>query len=246
VNPIAPSVSDCTPSYCLIPGAGSAGLTWTDVRGRLNATVLPVPDEPDVRAMAAVLQPRVDELPRPRVLVGASLGAMVALELSRDVPVDALVLIAAGFGIEVGESVLGWVAAAPPDLLAKIAKLSLADRDDEEAIEVARNDLESRGHPVLLRHLRALADHQPEPVADPPPTLVIWGDRDRSVPLRDHVELAQGCGGVLVPVADAGHLPFFEQPEVVAGWIEIAARLCPRSRRDQMNHPGNRDLPDLP
>ena len=72
------------------------------------------------------------------------------------------------------------------------------------------------GPTSLVRHLTALGAHRPEPLEDPPPTVVIWGTHDRAVPLADHAELAVRCGGVLVPIADAGHAPFLEQPERVA------------------------------
>ena len=88
--------------------------------------MLPVPDEPDVASMAAAVEPAVGALSRPRVVVGTSLGAMVALEVARRIDVDALVLIAAGFGISVADSVLDWVASNPPDLLEKMARIGLA------------------------------------------------------------------------------------------------------------------------
>jgi surfactin synthase thioesterase subunit len=118
--------------YVVLPGAGSAGLVWEAAAERLDAAVLPVPDEPDVIAMAAALEPVIADVPRPRVIVGTSLGAMVALELARRIDVDGLVLIAAGFGIAVADAVLEWVAANPPDLLEKLARIGLADRSDRE------------------------------------------------------------------------------------------------------------------
>ena len=217
------------PHYCLLPGAGGAGLTWAPVAESLGATLLPVPDEPGVRAMAAAVSQTVDELPRPLVLVGASLGAMVAMELARTVPVDGLVLIAAGFGIEVSESLLEWIAADPPDLLRKVARASVADRGNADMIDLVATDFAARGQPVLLRHLTALGAHRPEPLQAPPPTLVIWGEGDRSVPLEDHVELALRCRGALAPIAGAGHMPFLERPAETLAWIRAARRLLPKT-----------------
>jgi pimeloyl-ACP methyl ester carboxylesterase len=165
----------------------------------------------------------VAALPRPRVVVGASLGAMVALEVARTTEVDALVLVAAGFGIAVGDSVLEWVASDPPDLLDKMARIGLAERSDNALAGIRLEDFASRGQPVLLNHLRALAAYRPEPLEHPPPTIVIWGEHDHSVPLADHVELALRCGGVLVPIAGAGHAPFLERPDETAAWIRAAA-----------------------
>ena len=213
------------PHYCVLPGAGGSGLSWVQVLEPLGATLLEVPDERDVPAMAAAIAKSVQEIPRPLVLVGASLGAMVALELARTVPVDALVLIATGFGIEVSDSLLEWVAANPPDLLRKMAKASIVDREDEEMIELVRRDFAARGQPVLLRHLTALGAYRPEPLEAPPPTLVIWGEGDRSVPLADHVELALRCRGALAPVRGAGHMPFLERPAETLAWIRTAEKL---------------------
>jgi pimeloyl-ACP methyl ester carboxylesterase len=218
-------VSGREPHYCVLPGAGGSGLSWAQVLEPLGATLIEVPDERDVPAMAAAVAQSVQELPRPLVLVGASLGAMVALELARTVRVDALVLIATGFGIEVSDSLLEWVAANPPDLLAKMAKASIVDREDVEMIELVTRDFAARGQPVLLHHLRALGAYRPQALEEPPPTLVIWGEGDRSVPLADHVELALRCRGAVAPVPGAGHMPFLERPAETLAWIRTAEKL---------------------
>ena len=213
-------------NYVVVPGAGSAGLVWEAAATALDAVVLPLPDEPEVVAMAAALAPAVADVPRPRTLVGTSLGAMVALELARIVEVDGLALVAAGFGIAVGDSVLEWIAANPPDLLDKMASIGLADRDDAALVAARRADFAARGPAVLLRHLTALAAYRPS-VPDPPlPAVVVWGERDRSVPLADHARLALRLGGVLVPVAGAGHAPFLEQPEATVRAIRQLERLA--------------------
>jgi pimeloyl-ACP methyl ester carboxylesterase len=215
--------------YAVLPGAGSAGLPWERIVGRLDALLLPLGDEPDVPGMAAALVPAIEAMPRPRVLVGASLGAMVALEVARTVAVDALVLIAAGFGVTVGDSVLEWVESDPPDLLERMARAGLGDRTDAEFVSARKRDFAARGQPVLLAHLRALAAYRPAPLPDPPPTLVLWGELDRSVPLADHAELATQLGGALVPIAGAGHAPFHERPDETERWIRraLASRPAP-------------------
>jgi pimeloyl-ACP methyl ester carboxylesterase len=126
----------------------------------------------------------------------------------------------------VGESVLEWIAANPPDLLDKMASIGLADRDDVALVAARRADFAARGPAVLLRHLTALAAYRPS-VPDPPlPAVVVWGERDRSVPLADHAQLALRLGGVLVPVAGAGHAPFLEQPEATVRAIRQLERLA--------------------
>jgi pimeloyl-ACP methyl ester carboxylesterase len=213
-----------TASYAVLPGAGSAGEAWADVVRDLDALLLPVGDLPDVPSMAESMLPVIDSMPRPRVIVGASLGAMVALEIARRARVDALVLIAAGFGISVGDRLIDWVWSDPPDLLEKMARAGLAEPDDAELVAIRRRDFAARGQPVLLAHLRALAAYRPQPLTEPPVTLVLWGEHDRGVPLADHVELARAMGGVLVPIAGAGHAPFLERPAETTRWARAALR----------------------
>jgi pimeloyl-ACP methyl ester carboxylesterase len=238
-------VSGPEPHYCVLPGAGGSGLSWAEVLEPLGATLLEVPDEPDVPAMAAAIAKSVRELPRPLVLVGASLGAMVALELARTVPVDALVLIATGFGIEVSDSLLEWVAGNPSDLLRRVAKASIVDREDEEMIELVARDFAARGQPVLLHHLTALRAYRPQALEAPPPTLVIWGEGDRSVPLADHVELALRCRGAVAPIPGAGHMPFLERPDETLAWIRTAEKLMQLPAMDEPAAGGRRESSPL-
>jgi pimeloyl-ACP methyl ester carboxylesterase len=210
-------------AYLLLPGAGSAGVAWSELAAELDAAVLPIGDEPDVPGMAAALLPAVTAHVRPLVIVGGALGAMVALELARRTEVDGLVLIAAGLGITVAESVLRWVESDPPDLLAKLARIGLADPLEARLTQIRERDFAARGQATLLAHLRALAAYRPTPLPEPPPTLVLWGERDRGVPLADHVELARALGGALVPIAGVGHAPYLEKPVQTAGWVRRAA-----------------------
>jgi pimeloyl-ACP methyl ester carboxylesterase len=163
------------------------------------------------------------------------------LELARTVPVDALVLIAAGFGLEVSESLLEWIAANPPDLLRKVAKASIVDREDGEMIDLVTRDFAARGQPVLLHHLTALGAYRPQALEAPPPTLVIWGEGDRSVPLADHVELALRCRGALAPVPGAGHMPFLERPAQTLACIRMAEKLLRVPPGDEASSGRRRD-----
>jgi pimeloyl-ACP methyl ester carboxylesterase len=213
-------------SVAAIGGAGGAGALWTEVAARLNVLVIPLPDQPDVPSMARSAEDRIAALPEPRVLVGASAGAMVALEVARRLPVQALVLLSAGWGIEVSESALDWVRRNPPDLHRKLARICLADREDQRRLRFIEADYDTCTQPVHLRHLEALARHRPEPLAAPPPTLVVWGVADRAVPMVDHLELARRCAGALVPIPDAAHVPYFEQPDLVVRWIRHASAMA--------------------
>src|SRR6266536_2518419 len=158
-------------SYAVITGAGSAGLTWNDVAGELGAIVLPIPDEAGAPAMAAALESAISALPRPRVLIAASMGAIVALEVVRTVEVDALVLAAAGYGIDVSDRLLSWMISDPPELFEKMARICVADKNDRGRIDAIVVDYVAGGHAVHVRHLQALAGYRPEPLPDPPPTI---------------------------------------------------------------------------
>lgn len=212
-------------SFAVIPGAGGAGLTWAEVVGELGAAVLAVPDELEIPTMAAGLDSAVADLPRPRVLIGASMGALVALEIARNLEVDALVLVAAGFGIDVSERLIEWLERNPPGILEKMAKICVADESDRTKIDALVADYEAGGRERHIRQMRAMAAYKPEPLADPPPTLVLWGALDSAVPLESHIELALRCGGALIPIADAAHVPFLEQPRETLRWIRLAAVL---------------------
>jgi pimeloyl-ACP methyl ester carboxylesterase len=206
-------------SYAVIPGAGCAGLTWAEVADELGAEVLSVPDETSIAAMAAGLEATVAEMPAPRVLIGASMGAMVSLELARRVEIHGLVLVAAGFGIVVSDRVIDRMVRNSPDLWHKMARACLGGREDPALIEAIVADYVAGGHAEHIRASTALRDYKPEPLSEPPPTIVLWGMEDPAVPLDDHIELARQCRGVLVPIADAAHVPYLQQPRVTIEWV---------------------------
>ena len=214
------------PTYAVIPGAGCAGLTWGEVAGELDATVLKVPDLSDIAAIAVELEATVADMPAPRVLIGASMGAMVALEIARNVDVHGLVLVAAGFGITVSDRLIDWMVRNPPDLWHKMAKICLGGREEPELIEAIVADYVAGGHAEHIHHSTALANYRPEPLDDPPPTFVLWGMEDPAVPRDDHVELAVRCRGALIPIADAAHVPFLQQPRVTLEWIRRLGALA--------------------
>jgi pimeloyl-ACP methyl ester carboxylesterase len=211
-----------TASYAIVCGSGSSGLAWAPVATELEALVLPAPDAADVPAMAARLAPSVAALGRPRVLIGTSLGALIALELAT--AVDALILVSAGFGIAVNPAVLDQIAAAGPGMLERMARGVVADARDLELVAAVRRDLEGCGPELLLRHMRVLAAHRPRPPKDLPPTFVLCGMQDPGVPIAAHAELAARCGAPLLPVPGAGHLPYLEQPRATLDWIHAAVR----------------------
>jgi pimeloyl-ACP methyl ester carboxylesterase len=211
-------------TFAIIPGAGSSGTAWSLVQRPLAARVLPVPDDPDVVSMGRTVTAGLDDVADPLVIAGASLGAMVALEVARHRPVAGLVLMAAGFGVKVGPKVLSMVDENPPELIERMARRGLV-QPTADRVEARLLDFGSRGPGVLRRHLHALARYRPTELDDPPATVVLWGEHDRSVPFEDHLELASRCRGALRPLPGSGHCPYLEDPAETIRWMRFVASL---------------------
>jgi pimeloyl-ACP methyl ester carboxylesterase len=99
-----------------------------------------------------------------------------------------------------------------------------------EVLEGYTRPLRVRGH---LRGLgRQMRDRGREPVLDPgritQPTLVLWGEHDRVIPLSTGEDLSRRIPGARFElVRGAGHLPLEEQPEtcnrILAEFLHTAA-----------------------
>jgi pimeloyl-ACP methyl ester carboxylesterase len=65
-----------------------------------------------------------------------------------------------------------------------------------------------------LRALVALAEHNADPGRVRAPTLLVWGDEDRIIPLAHGRRLARAIAGARLEVVPAsGHMPFIERPD---------------------------------
>jgi len=106
-----------------------------------------------------------------------------------------------------------------------MARVGLSRAAGEDLVAIRLDDFVKRGQSVVLNHLRALQAYQPAWHGRSVPTIVVWGENDRSIPLADHVELAMKLGGVLVPLADVGHAAFLEDPASSVGAIRLIERL---------------------
>lgn len=178
-------------------------------------------------------------LGEPTDVLGHSMGGVVALRLAERHPalVRSLVLAAAA-GISsstrIAELTIGFVGIVQPGRMAgrragTIARSPLLRRLVFGGLEVANADLLSeRAVHGFLRgptmHTDALGAGLAL-VADDPrldlervrcPVLLLWGARDRQVPLEDGFEYARRLGAPIRVIADCGHLLIGERPDVCA------------------------------
>lgn len=233
-------------SVAIFPGAGSAGIAWEPTARRIDATIVVAPAGDDVVEMAAVLGDGIEAMPRPRILVGSSMGALIAIEIARQVSIDGLVLVAAGFGIPVAQATLDWIASEPPGLVEKMAASVLADGEDSPHLATVVADFETRGPDVMLQHMTALARHDPSELSKPPPTMVLYGMRDRAVRLEGAVELAQRLRGYFVPIRTGGHVPYLDAQTETVRWISDAIWRFATSPRLGRRGPSGRQRSDRP
>lgn len=192
------------------------------------------------RYFAEVIQALLDRVEVQQLaLIGNSMGGRVALEVASDLPdrVWSMVLLdpaAAGLPFPLYARLLGMlptgVGAVPvpmrkrivvfgirqlfadPDSLARNAYLAGAD----EFIRIYRR---GRARVALLSSMRGLIMDADEPFwervsAIRTPTLILWGQEDRLVPVRIGRRLARALPNAeLVVLPGVGHVPQFEVPE---------------------------------
>ena len=219
-------------SLLLLPGLACDADVWRDLLPMLapphRVRVLDVHTRFDtLPEMAAAL---LAENPGRHVLVGASMGGMLALQAQRLAPERV-----------VGLALLGTSARADtPDLL-RLRTEAIGLFQQGRLDEVLQANLLFAFHPdslqrpalkerylaavrragavQLIRQNRAVMariDSRPLLPAVACPTLVMCGDADRLTPPEHAAELAEGIPGAQqVRVAAAGHMLTMEQPEAV-------------------------------
>jgi pimeloyl-ACP methyl ester carboxylesterase len=167
------------------------------------------------------------------ILVGSSFGGWLALEmavrssarLGGVVLIDSLGLKFGGRDdVEITDIYALSTDDAIAHIFADVAKApNYATVDDAAVVEVAR-DREAAvlygwkpymHNPGLVHWLHRVK----------PPSLVIWGEKDRVVAPSYGAHLTQRLQNArFLPIANAGHYPQIEQPERVANAIEAFAR----------------------
>jgi pimeloyl-ACP methyl ester carboxylesterase len=218
-------------SWAFLPGAGGGATLWQPVAEEFGGTVTALPALDSVHAIADRLEPSIRIMPGPRILVGNSLGALVALELAQRLPVAGLMLVAAGWDFPVSTELIRRVEARGRQAFAESARRCVSPGSPIEAVATVVADFESREAGTMSRHLRAIRDHRPriDGTIPQPTTLVLRGGFDRSVSLDDHLALAERTGGALIPVSSAGHMPFVDHAEEVIRWLRRLEAVTLRS-----------------
>ena len=174
-------------------------------------------------------------------VVGNSMGGFVAAELAIGSPqrVERLVLVSAA-GLQIAElglkRVLGalavtrldrtagvygrWVAAhaetvARRTRLRRLTFAGIARHPEAVSWPLVAEQAQGFGRPGFMPALRAMVSyplrHRLAEIACP--TLVIWGENDRLVPLRDASSFQRLIPGARkIVYADTGHVPMLERP----------------------------------
>lgn len=225
----------------LVPGMLGDADTWRDVAGRLVAAGHAVRHaridlDDSVAEMAASI---LASLPPRFVLVGHSLGGIVALEVARQAH-DRVVALGLCNTTALGptsDQMEAWAAMRRrvetepwPSLVADVVPghLPPSRRDDEALVARLAAMADSVGPDGLCRQLAAQAS-RPDSRSSLPdlgmPALVVSADRDRVCPVGRQEELAAGLPrAVHLTVADAGHMAPMEQPDAVSdhlmGWLQ--------------------------
>ncbi len=173
------------------------------------------------------------------VVVGWSLGAMVALELARARPddIDALVLVAATDRFVAGEDRIGWPARVLARMRARLDDDAAAVIDELDRRMFAANEgdeaaawIETRQQASLLPFealdsgLAYLAQVELDGTAVEARTRLLHGRDDVICPAAGAERLARSLPrGELTFWEGVGHVPFWTRPEAFSAWLRVVS-----------------------
>ena len=217
----------------LLPGLACDAALWRDQLPALAAAHPAVhvttvhQRHPDLPAMASAL---LAEFTGPLVLVGSSMGGMLALHAHREAPqrVAALALLSSTARADTAEliqlrseAIVEFEQGRAESVLRANAMFAFhaAHADDRECVDDYVSQILRVGEAQLIAQNRAVmarADMRPWLADIRCPLLVACGDGDLLTPLEHSREIAQWVPHArLEVVVGAGHLMTWEQPERV-------------------------------
>jgi pimeloyl-ACP methyl ester carboxylesterase len=256
------------PCVLLVHGLGSASHMWSRIElpgCRLVAVDLPGCGRSQrrfgrqgPRELAVLLGALMEQIAEgPFSIVGHSLGGLVAAEIALaepgrvralgliDVPAPLPPLAKVPAAPLVGETLTRLASLAPVSRRAVRAWLSLVfgrrGAVTDELIEEYQRGASARGYfAATLAGLRGLAawDRSSNLEAITVPSAIVWGTRDRLIPIEAGHRLAQLMpAATFHPIEGCGHSPPEESPAevsaVLQALLERAGVLCAREERSQ-------------
>lgn len=151
------------------------------------------------------------------ILVGHSMGALIALELAGHPSVGGVILMGASADMKVDASLLDAARNDPPAAQAIIAKAGVAKTGQSAAITEMVQAIQSAVDPAAIHaDLKACNDYtrgaaMAATIAKP--ALVISGENDRLAPMTQGHDLADHLQrGEFVILSQCGHMMMLEQP----------------------------------
>ena len=223
------------PPVLLIHGAGGSHLSWPSEIRRLSgfdvyAIDLPGHGKSDghgeqsIQAYAEHVLRWMETLNQYRVImVGHSMGAVIALTIARMNParVAGLGLIGVGTPITVPVDLIENLSnpAMASAALNQIKTLSFSPNAAPRLVELASRQLADTRISVLRGDFLACARFNVEDILEQItlPVIVIAGAQDQMAPLQYHQLLTKKLkGAVLSTIPDTGHMVMLERPQEVA------------------------------
>lgn len=218
------------PPLVLLAGMNCTADLWADAG--FDGAVQPVLDRPAVPAQVDAL---LDELPSSFVLVGHSLGAIVAMALAAAAPerVAGLCLVATNAKAPTDDQRDGWrewLAALDRGTDARELQSGILSSLLGAEVVRARPDLVERtlgmgdatGAEVLRAQLHlqlSRDDLRPRLPGIPAPTLVVSGLDDALCPPHFHTEIVSALPDARLVTLDAGHLLPLERPQAFGSLV---------------------------
>jgi pimeloyl-ACP methyl ester carboxylesterase len=207
----------------LLPGVGEDDSLWEDLLTDFHGPVqLQLADGTSIAERARRV---VETLSTPTLLVGHSMGGLIALRAAEIAPEACLgiVLISTGHPIEVNPKIFAALESDPSAAITLLAAAAAGGKPgalDERQAEIAERFARMAGkrRPAALRRdLRACEAFIPTP--DPEqlavPIVSVWGMTDRMIRPTAMQGLARRLGAREMPLEGVGHQIPWELPRAV-------------------------------